>query len=71
MPNQQDHESTGRNHNRSRHKLSMEKKIEKLWDEAEKDGWDFNYFTSNLLTIAVVLSHRRHFRYRTQGPKSA
>jgi hypothetical protein len=38
--------------------ISMEKKIERIFREAQTIGWNFNTFASQIMEVLVVLQHR-------------
>jgi len=37
----------------------MEKKIEKLWQESEQQGWNYSQFVSVVMEVLTVLHHRK------------
>jgi hypothetical protein len=43
---------------RTKFNISMEKKIERLWRESEKQGWNFNQFVTATLEILTIIHHR-------------
>jgi hypothetical protein len=43
---------------RSKYNTSLEKRIERLWQEAEHHGWTFSNFVSVVLEVLTVLHHR-------------
>lgn len=42
----------------SKLKMSIERKIENIWLEAEQLGWSYTDFVSYLLEVLIVLNHR-------------
>ncbi len=42
----------------SKLKMSIERKIENVWLEAEQLGWSYTDFVSYLLEVLIVLNHR-------------
>ena len=49
--------------------LSMEKKIERLWQESEKQGWKFSQFVTAAIEVLTILHHRNKLRLAGQTPK--
>jgi hypothetical protein len=49
--------------------LSMEKKIERLWQESEKHGWKFSQFVTAALEVLTILHHRNKLRLAAPAPK--
>jgi hypothetical protein len=49
--------------------ISMEKKIERLWHESEKHGWNFSQFVTTALEVLTILHHRNKLRSNGQVPK--
>ncbi len=47
---------------RTKFNISMEKKIEKLLEESERQGWDFNQFVTATLEVLTILHHRNKLR---------
>lgn len=43
---------------RTKFNISMEKKIERLWQESGQQGWNFGQFVSNVMEVLTVLHHR-------------
>jgi hypothetical protein len=48
--------------------FSIEKKIERLWQDSEKQGWKFNQFVSVTLEVLTILHHRNRLRLAEQAP---
>lgn len=44
---------------RTKFNISMEKKIEKLWQESEQQGWNYSQFVSVVMEVLTVLHHRK------------
>ncbi len=42
----------------SKLKMSIERKIENIWLEAEQLGWSYTDFVAHLLEVLIVLNHR-------------
>jgi hypothetical protein len=51
--------------------ISMEKKIERLWHESERHGWNFNKFVSSVLEVITVLHHRKKLKHMEKAPQRA
>ena len=49
--------------------ISMERKIERLWHESEKHGWQFSQFVTTTLEVLTILHHRNKLKVTGQGPK--
>jgi hypothetical protein len=49
--------------------FSMEKKLERLWQESEKNGWKFNQFVTATIEVLTVLHHRNKLKLTVQTPK--
>jgi hypothetical protein len=49
--------------------FSIEKKIERLWQESEKHGWKFSQFVTAALEVLTILHHRNKVQLTTQTPK--
>jgi hypothetical protein len=49
--------------------ISMERKIERLWHESEKQGWQFSQFVTTALEVLTILHHRNKLRPNGQAPK--
>jgi hypothetical protein len=49
--------------------FSIEKKIERLWQESEKNGWKFNQFVTAALEVLTILHHRNKVRLSGETPK--
>jgi hypothetical protein len=47
---------------RTKFNISMEKKIERLWQESEKQGWSFSQFVTAALEVLTILHHRNKLR---------
>ncbi|MGO9544498.1 MAG: hypothetical protein ACLPPF_06860 [Rhodomicrobium sp.] len=44
---------------RTKFNISMEKKIEKLWQESEQQGWNYSQFVAVVMEVLTVLHHRK------------
>ena len=42
----------------SKLKMSIERKIENIWLDAEQLGWSYTDFVAHLLEVLIVLNHR-------------
>jgi hypothetical protein len=51
--------------------ISIEKKIERLWQESEKQGWKFNQFVTAALEVLTILHHRNKIKLTGQAPKKS
>jgi hypothetical protein len=49
--------------------FSMEKKIERLWRESEKNGWKFSQFVAAALEVLTILHHRNKLRLGEETPE--
>jgi hypothetical protein len=49
--------------------FSMEKKIERLWRESEKNGWKFSQFVTAALEVLTILHHRNKLRLGEETPE--
>jgi hypothetical protein len=54
---------------RTKFNISMEKKIERLWQESEKHGWSFSQFVTTALEVLTILHHRNKLRLTGVAPK--
>jgi len=43
---------------RTKFNISMEKKIERLWQESDVQGWSYSQFVSVVMEVLTVLHHR-------------
>lgn len=43
---------------RTKFNISMEKKIERLWQESDRQGWSYGRFVSTVMEVLTVLHHR-------------
>jgi len=43
---------------RTKFNISMEKKIERLWQESDQQGWSYSRFVSVVMEVLTVLHHR-------------
>ncbi len=43
---------------RTKFNISMEKKIERLWQESDVQGWSYSRFVSVVMEVLTVLHHR-------------
>ena len=43
---------------RTKFNISMEKKIERLWQESDQQGWNYSQFVSVVMEVLTVLHHR-------------
>lgn len=50
---------------------SMEKKIEHLWLDSERRGWQFNEFAVVVLEVLTVLHHRNGLEDKTAETQEA
>jgi hypothetical protein len=46
---------------------SVDKKIEKIWHEAESAGWSYNEFVVYMLEVIAILQYRRGKRRRASS----
>jgi hypothetical protein len=56
---------------RTKFNISMEKKIERLWHESERHGWNFSKFVTVVLEVLTVLHHRKKLQHIERAPKRA
>jgi hypothetical protein len=49
--------------------LSIEKRLERLWQVSEKQGWKFSQFVAVALEVLTVLHHRNKLKLATQTPE--
>jgi hypothetical protein len=49
--------------------FSMEKKIERLWRESEKNGWKFSQFVTAALEVLTILHHRNKLKPGGETPE--
>src|SRR5271166_1311015 len=49
--------------------ISMEKKIERLLQESERQGWNFSKFVTTVLEVITVLHHRQKLNHLGRPPK--
>jgi hypothetical protein len=49
--------------------FSIEKKMERLWQESEKQGWKFNQFVTVALEVLTILHHRHRLRLTEETPE--
>jgi hypothetical protein len=49
--------------------FSIEKKIERLWQESEKQGWKFSQFVTAALEVLTILHHRNKLKLTEQTPE--
>jgi hypothetical protein len=43
---------------RTKFNISMEKKIERLWQESGRQGWSYSQFVAVVMEVLTVLHHR-------------
>jgi len=43
---------------RTKFNISMEKKIERLWQESDRQGWSYSQFVAVVMEVLTVLHHR-------------
>src|SRR3974390_2246934 len=43
---------------RTKFNISMEKKIERLWQESDQQGWSYSQFVSVIMEVLTVMHHR-------------
>ena len=43
---------------RTKFNISMEKKIERLWQESDRLGWSYSQFVSTVMEVLTVMHHR-------------
>ena len=51
-------------------KTSIEKKIERVWHNAEDHGWSYSDFVVHLLEVLVILQHRDKVKLAASKDKS-
>jgi hypothetical protein len=56
---------------RTKFNISMEKKIERLWRESERHGWNFSKFITVVLEVLTVLHHRKKLQHLDRVPQRA
>ena len=56
---------------RTKFNISMEKKIERLWQESERHGWDFSKFVTVVLEVLTVMHHRKKLQHMERAPRRA
>jgi hypothetical protein len=56
---------------RTKFNISMEKRIEKLWLDSDKQGWSYNQFVSSVMEVLTVLHHRNKQVRKSPARKSA
>jgi hypothetical protein len=56
---------------RTKFNISIEKKIERLWQESEKHGWTFTKFITVVLEVLTVLHHRKKLNHINRVPRRA
>jgi len=56
---------------RTKFNISMEKKIEKLWLDSDRQGWSYNRFVSSVMEVLTVLHHRNKLVRKSPARKSA
>jgi hypothetical protein len=56
---------------RTKFNISMEKKIEKLWLDSDRQGWSYNRFVSSVMEVLTVLHHRNKLVRKSSVRKSA
>lgn len=44
---------------RTKFNISMEKKIERLWQESTQQGWDYCQFVAVVMEVLTILHHRK------------
>jgi hypothetical protein len=44
---------------RTKFNISMEKKIERLWQESDRQGWSYSQFVTVVMEVLTVLHHRK------------
>jgi hypothetical protein len=49
----------------------MEKKIEKLWLDSDRQGWSYSRFVSTVMEVLTVLHHRNKLVRKEPVRKSA
>ena len=49
--------------------FSIERKLERLWEESEKSGWKFSQFVTAAIEVLTVLDHRNKFKASVQPPQ--
>ncbi len=47
----------------------MEKKIEKLWQDSEQQGWDYSKFVTVVMEVLTVLHHRKTLQRTERAAK--
>jgi hypothetical protein len=56
---------------RTKFNISMEKKIEKLWLDSDRQGWSYSRFVSTVMEVLTVLHHRNKLVRKAPVRKSA
>lgn len=56
---------------RTKFNISMEKKIEKLWLDSDRQGWSYSRFVSTVMEVLTVLHHRNKLVRKEPVRKSA
>ncbi len=54
---------------RTKFNISMEKKIEKLWLDSDRQGWSYSRFVSTVMEVLTVLHHRNKLVRKTPAAK--
>ncbi len=54
---------------RTKFNISMEKKIERLWQESEQQGWSYSKFVSVVMEVLTVLHHRNKLQRAAPTPQ--
>ncbi|MGO8955541.1 MAG: hypothetical protein ACLQF2_19740 [Rhodomicrobium sp.] len=54
---------------RTKFNISMEKKIEKLWQDSEQQGWDYSKFVTVVMEVLTVLHHRKTLQRTERAAK--
>ena len=54
---------------RTKFNISMEKKIEKLWLDSDRQGWSYSRFVSTVMEVLTVLHHRNKLVRKSPAQK--
>jgi hypothetical protein len=51
--------------------LTIEKRLERLWQASEKQGWKFSQFATAALEVLTILHHRNKLKLAAQTPEKS